>query len=213
MRAKKNRNVTRRPTTFFRKRTKQRFPSIDTTRPLPCGIPPLCPLSASTTSVSSPSPSPSVSDRDYEMCFIRKSMQALPHGEFCYLLFSDTGEGQSNTLTYIGFTVNPSRRLRQHNHELKGGARSTCRSRYRWNMCFLVGGFPSRSAALSFEKSWQKCRGRHNRGPVNKILALEETLKRKDADDLYWVAIRPEWMSFAQPLLVSHQRQCFLLCP
>lgn len=37
---------------------------------------------------------------------------------FCYILVSDNR-------TYNGYTVNLERRLRQHNGELKGGARST----------------------------------------------------------------------------------------
>jgi predicted GIY-YIG superfamily endonuclease len=211
MRAQKNRKTrTTRPTKFLRKSAKRRLPSIDAIGPLPSGTPP-SPLSLCVDSIASPLLS-SFSDVDYEACFIRKSIHALPHSEFCYLLFSDTGEGQPNTLTYIGFTVKPSRRLRQHNHEIKGGARSTCRSRYRWNVCVLVGGFPSRSAALSFEKCWQKCRGHRNRGPLNKFLALEESLKRKDAEHQYWVAIQPEWMSFAHPFVANNHRQCFVLC-
>ncbi len=37
----------------------------------------------------------------------------------CYCLVSETGK------TYVGFTVNVDRRLRQHNAELQGGARAT----------------------------------------------------------------------------------------
>ena len=38
---------------------------------------------------------------------------------FCYMLYTDDGH------TYIGATVDPNRRLRQHNQELAGGARAT----------------------------------------------------------------------------------------
>lgn len=46
-----------------------------------------------------------------------------PHAHFCYIL-SLIGD---DYITYVGYTVNMSRRLRQHNGELVGGARFTTR--------------------------------------------------------------------------------------
>lgn len=48
----------------------------------------------------------------------------MPH--FCYILCND-----KNNATYNGYTVNLERRLRQHNGEIKGGARFTQRMRER----------------------------------------------------------------------------------
>ena len=70
---------------------------------------------------------------------------------YCYLLYS-------GTKTYIGATVDPNRRLRQHNGELVGGARRT--SGAVWKRALYVGGFPDWTAALQFEWSWK----RHGRG-------------------------------------------------
>ena len=46
---------------------------------------------------------------------------------FCYIL-SSLNEKYLNS-TYIGFTDNPLHRIRQHNGEIKGGAKFTKRKR------------------------------------------------------------------------------------
>jgi predicted GIY-YIG superfamily endonuclease len=70
----------------------------------------------------------------------------------CYLLTS-LKEGCSEH-TYIGFTVNPKRRIRQHNGLIANGARTTKRKR-PWEMVLVVHGFPSKISALQFEWEWQ----------------------------------------------------------
>lgn len=85
---------------------------------------------------------------------------------FCYLLHS------GNTKTYIGATVDPDRRLRQHNGELVGGARRT--SGLQWKRALYVGGFPDWTAALQFEWAWKYHgrQGQDRRGLCGKIRAL-----------------------------------------
>jgi len=81
---------------------------------------------------------------------------------YCYLLYSRNN-------TYIGATVDPHHRLRQHNGELVGGAKRT-KGRV-WKRALYVGGFPTWNAALQFEWAW-KHKGRGRPGLHGKLVAL-----------------------------------------
>lgn len=70
----------------------------------------------------------------------------------CYLLTSLNPRYKG--CHYIGFTVNPRRRIRQHNGELTSGAWRTHRKR-PWDMVLCVYGFASQVEALQFEWAWQ----------------------------------------------------------
>lgn len=62
--------------------------------------------------------------------------------------------------TYVGSTTDPARRLRQHNGEIRGGARATRKSGSSWAICLYVTGFRNRSEACRWEALIKKrCRG------------------------------------------------------
>ena len=72
---------------------------------------------------------------------------------YVYLLYSTKGN------TYIGATVDLERRLRQHNKEIKGGARATgikVDQGEIWTRAGHISGFPDWQATLKFEWRWKQ---------------------------------------------------------
>ncbi|VFQ61450.1 unnamed protein product [Cuscuta campestris] len=77
--------------------------------------------------------------------------------------------------TYVGVTTNFTRRLKQHNGDLKGGAKAS-RSGRPWICACLIGGFKDRSEACTFESRWKQLSKKLPRkGKSNGLQKLEET--------------------------------------
>ena len=72
----------------------------------------------------------------------------------CYILASS-----DHKKTYVGITNNLRRRLRQHNGEICGGAKSTKHAR-PWSVAATITGFRSHSEALMFEWAMHHTRGK-----------------------------------------------------
>jgi predicted GIY-YIG superfamily endonuclease len=81
-------------------------------------------------------------------------MDDAPAEWWVYLLHSGR-----RSRSYIGIALDVDRRLRQHNGELAGGARST-RSGRPWRVSRTLGPFPDRSTASRIEYAWKQVRGR-----------------------------------------------------
>jgi len=77
----------------------------------------------------------------------------LPMHWFVYVLWSPH-LGRS----YVGIALDPRRRLRQHNGDIQGGAKST-RAGRPWELRIAYGPFADRSAASSAEYEVKQCRG------------------------------------------------------
>ena len=72
---------------------------------------------------------------------------------FVYFIESTSGS------TYIGATVNLDKRIRQHNKEIKGGAKATSIKVEQgevWKYICYVENFPNYNEALKFEWRWKQ---------------------------------------------------------
>jgi len=88
---------------------------------------------------------------------------------YCYLLYTDEGQ------TYVGATVDPDRRLRQHNQEIVGGAHATgirVKQGLVWKRACVVP-LPEWKTALQFEWRWKqlgRTQCKHIRNPIERRL-------------------------------------------
>lgn len=89
---------------------------------------------------------------------------------FCYILKNNHQKDINKT--YIGMTNNPQRRIRQHNQEIKGGAKYTKRyGEKTWNIYALISGFPDKVNALQCE--WRIKHPDNKRRPSKKYNSVE----------------------------------------
>lgn len=133
----------------------------------------------------------------------------------CYILYN-----HDNRATYIGYSVNPSRRLRQHNCEIKGGAKATqahVKRGVQWQqLCVITSPFFNKCTALSFEWHLKHpvCRGRRTqlpavyRGADGRVRSVPLVLDHAKfaAAPHFTVMVCAEYMELARQVLASHPR-------
>ncbi len=103
-----------------------------------------------------------------------------PNPAVCFVYLLTAREGRQ---CYVGATVDVDRRLRQHNSEIKGGAKRTTQLSGHgevWRRVCYVAGFPCWQAALQFEWRWKRvahqCRGRQLPSLDRHLTALHRLL-------------------------------------
>ena len=82
---------------------------------------------------------------------------------------------KSDNYSYVGMTNDFSKRLRQHNKEIKGGARYTSK-RDSWYPVLIIDGFQDMKSAMQCE--WRLKRGK--KGVEGRIRYLNDYLSKND---------------------------------
>jgi predicted GIY-YIG superfamily endonuclease len=104
----------------------------------------------------------------------------MAHDWKCYLI-------ENRGATYVGVSPDPTRRLRQHNGEISGGAKYTASKGDGWTHVCIVEGFRTKTEALQFEWAVKHVAPRNAGGLSNRIKKL------------YVVCARERWTSKAPP--------------
>lgn len=113
---------------------------------------------------------------------------------YVYLLFN-------GSRTYIGATTDPHRRLRQHNGEIRGGAKSTSRFHGQWKLVCYIAGFTSRSEAYRWEKILKsRSRGYQERYDNMLNLVVKLQCPRKNGRKQYPI---PENLTFHYDVVIE----------
>jgi len=86
-----------------------------------------------------------------------------------YLIYNENN-------TYAGVSNNYERRLRQHNQEIKGGAKYTTSKSPNWKHICIIEGFQDKIQAMQFEWAIKHVHPRNAGGIENRIKKLETTL-------------------------------------
>ena len=108
-------------------------------------------------------------------------IEPINKSHYCYIL-RNSYEPDKNR-TYNGYTVNPSKRIRQHNQEIKGGAIYTKSwGNKSWEIYVLITGFPDHHNALQCEwkikhPAKKRTRPQKYNSPSGRIQGLNEILQ------------------------------------
>ena len=111
----------------------------------------------------------------------------------------------SGNRTYNGYTVDPARRLRQHNGLIKGGARAT-RMLNNWEFLAILTSNSWNSISRAMQIEWlckfptrKKPRPRIYSRPIGRLLSLEEVFARTD-DDVIDVYVQSKYIGIMKNL-------------
>ena len=94
---------------------------------------------------------------------------------------------KSDNLSYVGMTNNFFRRFRQHNQEIKGGAKYTKKKSFWYPIC-IIDGFSDKKSACQCE--WRLKHGGTGklRGANGRVSYLSKFLYHKPIDGIKWTS-------------------------
>jgi predicted GIY-YIG superfamily endonuclease len=108
-------------------------------------------------------------------------MYTKGHYVYCLRKVRDDKGKRNPRRSYVGYTTDPRMRLRQHNGEIRGGARSTRGA--TWAFMFIVSGFPDACSALACEKRFHLLKTRDRARGITEVLSMARW-KRTAKDDI-----------------------------
>ncbi|XP_020099566.1 structure-specific endonuclease subunit slx1 isoform X1 [Ananas comosus] len=118
-----------------------------------------------------------------------------PKSEWCVYLILSSRLNRS----YVGVTTNFVRRLKQHNGEIKGGAKAASAGR-PWSLACIIRGFVDRSEACRFESLWKSIsrkmsRKKKEENAVNPVLQHREAALNRVKTEFDCSCLGIEWQS------------------
>jgi predicted GIY-YIG superfamily endonuclease len=81
--------------------------------------------------------------------------------------------------TYVGTSPDVTRRLRQHNGEIKGGAKYTTSKTPHWKHACIISGFQNKIQSLQFEWAFKHVAPRNAGGINNRFIKLYKLLEKE----------------------------------
>ena len=104
--------------------------------------------------------------------------------------------------SYVGMTNNFPNRLRQHNHEISGGARYTRRSQ-RWFPICIIDGFKNKQEAMQCEWAVKYQNRKRRRGKKKQCEQIGDVFTLIERD--YWTSRSPLISSQKLTLYVDNE--------
>ena len=104
---------------------------------------------------------------------------------------------QNGSCTYAGVSPDPIRRLRQHNGEIKGGAKYTTSKGSGWKHVCIVSGFQTKIQSMQFEWAVKHQKPRNVGGIDARLKKLNEVMLKER-----WTSKSP--LSADVPLTVEY---------
>lgn len=116
---------------------------------------------------------------------------------YCYILHHCYSKA-----TYNGYTNNLTKRLRQHNGEISGGARSTSRFEGGWSyLCIIANRNPNWDSRRALSLEWhiryptnKRPRPKEYQGPIGRLLSISGVLNHQKFEDF-----RNDWIIYVNP--------------
>ena len=109
----------------------------------------------------------------YNSNVVLKTMFDDASQDWCVYLIENGG------CTYVGMSNKPMHRLRQHNSELRGGAKYTTSKGAGWRHVLIIGGFEDKISAMQFEWAVKHQAPRKTAGTIPRLQKFIQVLRKE----------------------------------